>query len=422
MLTYGSSLIPIKSLPELQKPKKPKNVKSWWFYLIDFIADLLIEAVAFAVNIISAGQGGRVVSLVLGAVKDFALPLLFGYKVNWVDLSINAGINLAYLGISKIITKGKKVLRHFKNVVRFIQNPQAFLNFAVNKSTYQLRKILQKKFDKIATKKIIKAIRKGIKVLVKAFAFYQGYKNADDKQGYVLKNVQRYATSKLKFFLKKMTRKGVAFLSKNKIKNNGTWKDSKTWISFTTSKWIDGVKIASNTWLEQDEAKSVSFYVFFNREATHNKKTLLFIDRPKDELISFLNATSKGKYYLDTWAWGWEVGKKIRTILTTKKEKFWINKLENSIYNEHFKTTLKSFDSASEKAIEEFRNSFKVLSSTRRRNLGNKIVVEFASGQTKFYNRIKTVDLFNNKFGDKFKDFKRVNFGTTKLVKKPIKL
>gem|GEM_PF-4719966 len=46
----------------------------------------------------------------------------------------------------------------------------------------------------------------------------------------------------------------------------------------------------------------MSFYIFFNKITTRNKKALIFIDMQIEQFKNFILASSKGKFYLDNFA------------------------------------------------------------------------------------------------------------------------
>ena len=441
MITYGSNLSIVKALPELQKPQR-KRKRSWLFYLIDFVADLIVDIIGTAAKILTGGNKiiGNAVEIGLGALKDILLPLAFGYEVDWKEVGTNAIFRLLVNGISGALKHTKKFLRRVKNltfikkvvnttkkIINFVKNPKGLLNFAVNKLTYSLKRKLITKFGKIKSTKIIKFVRNSIKTFI--FSIYTGisFAKAKDKKKFILnrgKNLlSGFAKRKINSFKNKLIIPKIREIAKNKKTTTKDFvsflqKNDKTWIKFNDSHWIDGIKIASNDWIENENDNFVSFYIFFNKITTRNKKALIFIDTPIEQFKKFILASSKGKFYLDNFAWGWEIGKHIRN-----KTKFFINKLStNSKYNNHFVASISTFNINSNNAIEELRNEFKVLSSTRNRKLGNQIAIEFNDNKIDFFKQgsirtEKKFDLFINKNKSKIRKTTKT-FSLVKSIKK----
>ncbi|AAC33776.1 HtpA [Mycoplasma phage MAV1] len=429
MLSYGKNLISRKAIP-----LKPKSKgKPWWYYVVDIVLDLIIEALSLAVGVLSAGAASGITRLGLGLIKDITLSSVFDRKINWKDVFLNAGLNLVFVGIGKSLSKFSKISKSARLIKKFAfyaASPQKFLNWIINKATYGLKKTLINTVGQVAGKKITKFLRTGLKLISKTAIITSAFLLAKNKAEFAYKNIKTFAIRKFKNLLTKSIRRQFTknfwgAIKGKKLKASGynqiLQKHNQTWIPFPSSKWIEGVKIASDNWIFNDDNTLISYYVFFKSRfaarirTTVQKDPLIFIDRPIEEFNDFLSSGSKGKFYLDELAWGWELGKAIRN--QSKKPrgtKFYINSLEKeNKYNKHFLASLKEFDTKSNLAVEEFRNQFKVLSTTRRRKLGNKIVVEFKSGDTRFYGRIPDATKFNSKFGNKFQDFRK----TTKNVK-----
>lgn len=432
MLHYGTNIALLKPLPELAKPK-PKPSKFWSFIhaILDFIGEIIVGAIVEVVNFLTFGIKvvGQIVEVVLGTIKDITVDLITGKKIDWKQVGKNAlwragTISYAYaakkfstfiktIKQSKHIKTISKIEKIGKQVTSFIKNPASLFKYMANKATYHITKALQKTsimkklLKKYSFKQIKHFIQKSIRYATLSTSLTIGFINSKDKSKFVFDRsrslLRLYSKKWTKSIINKTTNKYIQKLAKKDCQSvqkyqNALKRNSQTWIKFTSS-WIDGVKIASTDWIENENDSFISYYVFFNPTTTKNKNPLLFINRPISEFNSFLTATSKGKYYLDNFAWGWEIGRAIRRQDKKVKNNFWISKLENqaSKYNQHFLNSISEFDNTTQDAIEVFRNQFKVLSSTRNRRLGNRIVVEFDNKNVRFYKKM-TEQKFNRTF------------------------
>ncbi|WP_027120704.1 hypothetical protein [Mycoplasmopsis lipofaciens] len=453
MISYGSNLELKKPLPELLKIQKPEE-KGFLYYLhsfLDFVGEVVIDVISEAVTIATFGNKfiGETVELVLGFVKDVIIDLAIYQKVDWKNVLVNAAWRLGTIAFMnglrktknfiKQINKGKyaktisKTTNFVKKSISFIKNPQSLYKYFLNKVSYKIQKTFFKstKWSKIQIKKIKKIIKNIINYGTYWTSFGISFYKADDKAKFLFSRTKNLARIRFKKLTKKITKdiydKRIKNLAKKNPKNIYEYQKimkqhNQTWIQFYDSNWIDGLKIASTDWIENKNEQFLSYYVFFNRLTTNNKNALLFIDRPIEEFNNFINSSSKGKYYLDNLAWGWNVGKAIRNQNKTGKSKFWISKLEKTAnkYDIHFLKSIREFDKTSNTTIETFRNQFKVLSSTRNRKLGNRIAVEFNNKKVVFYKK-KNEEQFNKTFKN-FNNIKRTSKGINLIIKKPKRL
>ncbi|PZV97731.1 hypothetical protein, partial [Metamycoplasma auris] len=363
------------------------------------------------------------------------LPAIFGYEVNVQNVWYNALFKYAMFGsrtILKFVRKSKlakqvswfkKLVQKGQTAIRFIMNPQAALTYVVNKTTYKLKKVLLKKFNRKTVNKVIRILRKGIKFSIKSGILITAFVKSKDKKEFVLNRLKQVGIKGIKKFSKSII-KSTIFKKFKKFKTRSDFKNSldfadQSWISFKgMSKWIDGLKIASDNWIYEKNEETLSYFVFFNPSTTNNKKSLLFFNRPIDEFKDFLDAPSKGQYYLDNLAWGWTVGAAING-----KTKFSISKLENTKYSQHFLSAIKEFDKNSKDVVENLKDNFKVLSSARNRKLGNKIVIEWNDDKVSFLDRkgFQTEEKYDKFFSNRQHLIKKISKPIT-LVKSVKKL
>ncbi|BDX52595.1 hypothetical protein [Metamycoplasma equirhinis] len=433
MLYYGTNLVVKEALPELAK--KARKSPNLLFKILNFLSNLVIDIVSKAITFLTGSKVfGDIIEVILGAINDIVLPSIFGIPIDWSEVASNAVFRFLVIGASstlksvKKFIKTKKLFKFNKTVkflqtgIRFIKNPKAALNFVVNKVTYSLKKKLIKKLGKNSAEKIIKFVRNSIKGTIKTTILIKSFVLAKDKKKFLLNRLNNLANIGIRKAVNKFSNKIVTSnlkkLVKNKFSNRNDFnkllkQNNKTWISFMSqSKWIDGIKIAADDWILEENQQTISYYVFFNKLTTKNKKSLLFFNRDIEEFKNFIDATSKGKFYLDNLAWGWTIGKAI----LKKDTAFSIKKLENTKYTKHFLSSLETFEQNSKDVIENLRNEFKVLNSTRNRKLGNRIVIEWNDSNVNFFegNKFKKEEQFNKKF--------LVNNSKIKTISKPINL
>ncbi|WP_330463189.1 hypothetical protein [Metamycoplasma gateae] len=431
MLKYGKNIALLKPLPELKKPE-PSAIVRFFRHFLDFLGDVVISIIEKVINFATLGIKivGDLVEIALGAIKDIFINVIFGEKIDWKQIGINTLWRLGTTGyvyagrkfvkfVKNLSPKASNVLNWFrktgKSVWNLVKNPSNIPRYVLNKTVYFFTKKMNKSqiFKKLDLKKIKKVIRGIIRHSIGLSVFIKGMINSKNKTDFVIRRGINFLKFGQKRIIKKLfqrnARKNILSLAKNNNQSVKAYekvlkKADLTWIPFKDSNWIDGVKIASTSWIENENDSKISFYTFFNSEV--KKPPLLFIDRPIDEFNSFITAASKGKFYLDNFAWGWEIGKAIK--LQEKEQKntktyFWIKNLDskNSKYSKHFLSSISSIEENQEAALEAFRNNFKVLSSTKNRFLGNKMVVQFDNEKIRFYKKmtksIYNKTLLNNK-------------------------
>ncbi|MDI3350476.1 hypothetical protein [Mycoplasmopsis arginini] len=431
MLKYGKNIALLKPLPELKKPE-PSAIVRFFRHFLDFLGDVVISIIEKVVNFATLGIKivGDLVEIALGAIKDIFINVIFGEKIDWKQIGINTLWRLGTTGyvyagrkfvkfIKNLSPKASNVLNWFrktgKSVWNLVKNPSNIPRYLLNKTVYFFTKKMNKSpiFKKLDLKKIRKVIRGIIRHSIGLSVFIKGMINSKNKTDFAIRRGINFLKFGQKRIIKKLfqrnARKNILSLARNNNQSVKSYervlkKADLTWIPFKDSNWIDGVKIASTSWIENENDSKISFYTFFNSEV--KKPPLLFIDRPIDEFNGFITAASKGKFYLDNFAWGWEIGKAIK--LQEKEQKntktyFWIKNLssKNSKYNKHFLSSISSIEENQEAALEAFRNNFKVLSSTKNRFLGNKMVVQFDNEKIRFYKKmtksIYNKTLLNNK-------------------------
>ncbi|BAQ54595.1 hypothetical protein [Mycoplasmopsis arginini] len=431
MLKYGKNIALLKPLPELKKPE-PSAIVRFFRHFLDFLGDVVISIIEKVVNFATLGIKivGDLVEIALGAIKDIFINVIFGEKIDWKQIGINTLWRLGTTGyvyagrkfvkfVKNLSPKASNVLNWFrktgKSVWNLVKNPSNIPRYVLNKTVYFFTKKMNKSpiFKKLDLKKIRKVIRGIIRHSIGLSVFIKGMINSKNKTDFVIRRGINFLKFGQKRIIKKLfqrnARKNILSLAKNNNQSVKAYervlkKTDLTWIPFKDSNWIDGVKIASTSWIENENDSKISFYTFFNSEV--KKPALLFIDRPIDEFNGFITAASKGKFYLDNFAWGWEIGKAIK--LQEKEQKntktyFWIKNLDskNSKYSKHFLSSISSIEENQEAALEAFRNNFKVLSSTKNRFLGNKMVVQFDNEKIRFYKKmtksIYNKTLLNNK-------------------------
>ncbi|MDC8920545.1 hypothetical protein PR253_02470 [Metamycoplasma hyosynoviae] len=439
MVYYGTNSAVKKGLPELKKLKS--KTWNWLFHAANLISNLIIDIVSSAISILpipGAKLIGNIVETTLGAISDIAIPLIFGRSVDYKEVGINAtwrfftiGSFSVLKGIRKIYKKipvVNKAIRFFQRIASFAKNPVGLIHYVVNKTTYKLKVKLIKSLGRKQASFIIKGIRKAYRTTIKASVFTVSLLTAKNKEDFLrqrLSNLISFGIKKgFRIINKKIFIKGIKKLAASKFSTRESLKKyvkvkNQTWIPFYESKWIDGVKIVDDKWVYEEDQKMISYFVFFNKLATKNKKSLIFFNRPIEEFKEFLTTSDKGKWYLDNLAWGWEVGAAIRK---KNKKPFLINKLEKTKYNQHFLSSVKQFENTTDNAIERLRDKFKVLSSARNRNLGNKIVIEWNDQKVDFFSRddASKATHFDSKFlykGKKMKSIKKA-FSLVKSIKK----
>lgn len=99
------------------------------------------------------------------------------------------------------------------------------------------------------------------------------------------------------------------------------------------SAWLQTLKIykAYNPW----NMTAINAVVTFNPKTTNNKKPVLLVQKDYSQVMKLVSASSPGNHYLNTFAWGWEIGKILRNsekILLKSKLPLYVRFISNFNY------------------------------------------------------------------------------------------
>lgn len=182
-------------------------------------------------------------------------------------------------------------------------------NLAENLEKWKIEKehITSIRYNIKISSQIFKYVKKTSRIIAMArprYLFYRGI-NALGKR----------TANKVFAYLKKWEDKKVLLLI-NKFKNKfqapirnilRTTQERLNMIIFDSS-WISGVRIIPISRL----SVNMHLLVFFNPTTTNNKSDVFLNNVPKLMFEKWLTSKSKGAFYLNNFAWGWEIGRWIR--------------------------------------------------------------------------------------------------------------
>lgn len=133
--------------------------------------------------------------------------------------------------------------------------------------------------------------------------FYLGKKLSD----LATRKAKRNFNKKINNYIQKVLEPKIQ--KKFKFLNNFFENTDKAWLPLNSS-WIRAIRIIKNN--EKWNFHTASFVIKFNPATTNNKKALYIANKNVDVILGFLTAESPGAYYIDNFAWGWEIGKLLR--------------------------------------------------------------------------------------------------------------
>ncbi|MDC8919692.1 hypothetical protein [Metamycoplasma hyosynoviae] len=338
------------------KPFKKYSLKDskWWKWvrlILQTISSILISIATEAINAIIPGLG-TALDFAFNTLIDLAFNLIENDgKIDWIDFAINTGFNAAgavvkgfkqfkalrshnmMLSLADNISDTNKAFKKqfqqsAKQLAKFgaedldnamIANYKTFKKTSTNllntleKTQRDFSLINQNDIFKetaIASKTAYnstkKVLTKTTNALVKARAFI------------TLLSSPRYAAKKaIDLVLKKPRNKLVKTFNKfisDKVKKvilrgKRTFDDAIKRIPLN-SQWIESIGIykGHSPW----DLTKISAVIRFRPLATKSKKPILLWQKDSKLISNFLTTASPGKYYLDNFAWGWDVGKILR--------------------------------------------------------------------------------------------------------------
>lgn len=325
-----------------------------WFKWIRWALEL---TAGVGIGILTGGAGfaGVVADFALSSAADLAFNAAFnGGEVDWKDFGISTAFNsVAFIGQSvkayknyakanKLISLANNVSSSEKSLSNILKNDS--LSMKIFNSTDEildangkiishykifdqsheliekaLKETTENSFKKtlaISEREYLK-VNKSIKSFKKFFVGarsvvslltsprYAGKKVIDlilrKPKQLLTKTWNKFITAKSQAVLKKIGRKSFNELIKNIPIN---------------SSWLQSIKIykAYNPW----DIKTCNALLRFNPATTSSRKNpkgkepVLLISKNVSDIMKLINAPSPGRFYLDNFAYGWEIGKILR--------------------------------------------------------------------------------------------------------------
>ncbi|MHA3786066.1 hypothetical protein [Mycoplasma sp. Z244C] len=323
---------PTQRLKELQENKP---VTFWDRILkpvVAFFTDVILE---FAIDILSVvlpitAIPAHLIKIGARFVKNVIVSGISTGKVNWEDVMIGTATETLLFGFAKsmkYISKLGKIGKSISKGVKYTRQTIRFLKKSISqKILFASKKIINKavsksKFLTASAKKFLnvpninKTIRAGMVVVKSIKNPWILLTKAMTKSRAMAKHfVQKTVYKKMASYYAKELNKNIAKQQINKkiankwIKANRLAKKGQFYFN---SSWISGIRLYDERYWDQSEF--VTFFLYFKREATKSSikpkgKRPLQFTITYGELMNFLEAPSKGRYYLDNWAWGWVKG------------------------------------------------------------------------------------------------------------------
>ncbi|MFU2193410.1 hypothetical protein [Mycoplasma sp. 4079] len=328
------------------KEKKEETIWSKIFKAVSsFFIDVVLEVAIDALSVVLPIGAIPLQLIKIGArfVKNVIVSLVENNgAVDWASVAISTAIETATFGLAKGLSYIKKVTKFGKGIAKGIQATKKAVSFIKQGLTQKIETITKTAFKYVDKYKLIKSntIRKFVnaKTISKAIQtgkeFFSIVKNpfslvtklSTKAQQLVKKNIKDKMVRLQAAYYKKQLQNQIIkkkvispktankYIRANRLANKGQF--------YFNSSWISGIRLYDERYW--DQSNDVSFFLYFKRDATKSKnspkgKRPLQFTMSYEEMFNFLKAPSKGQYYLDNWAWGWDMGR-IRIDTSTEFE------------------------------------------------------------------------------------------------------
>ncbi|WLP85243.1 hypothetical protein [Mycoplasma seminis] len=340
ILAYREPQVVYKTAEQRLKEIQENKPASWYEKLlkpvVSFFTDVILE---FAIDVLSvvipvAAIPMQIIKIGARFVKNVVVSAIAYGKIVWEDILISTALETALFGfgkglryISKLGNIGKKTAKSIqitRQLTRSLnrslsQNILYASKKLINKTLSNSKTIASSSLKKFlnprnvnkaieAGRLVFASIRNPFRLITKTITKSRSLVKRQLKAK-VANTMSKYYTKQLeKTVAKQQINKKLAnkYIRANRLANKGQL--------YFNSSWISGVRLYDERYWDQSEF--VTFFLYFKREATKSSKnkkgkrplqfTMLY-----GELLNFLNAPSKGSYYLENWAWGWQNGKRI---------------------------------------------------------------------------------------------------------------
>ncbi|MFV8480112.1 hypothetical protein ACNQ2O_00625 [Mycoplasma sp. AA7A] len=350
---------PSQKLKEIQEQKP----LSFWDRLLKPIVAFFVDTILeFTIDILSvvlpiAAIPAQIIKIGARFVKNVIVSAVAFGKVVWEDVLIATATEAVLFGFGKSLTYISKLGKAGKNIakgIRYTKQTLRFLKKSISqKILYASKSILSKavknsKFLTAGVKKVLtpqninKAIRAGrvtyaairnpFTLITKAITASRKLTKKFLQKNVYEKMANYYAIQLNKSLAKKQLNKNLAnkYIRSQRLAKKGQF--------YFNSSWISGIRLYDERYWDQSEF--VTFFLYFKKEATNSSinpkgKRPLQFTLPYQELMNFLNAPSKGSYYLNNWAWGWVKGQGRRKI----NELLELSNLDNVVADKLFRIT-----------------------------------------------------------------------------------
>ncbi|MFV8476166.1 hypothetical protein [Mycoplasma sp. VS403A] len=350
---------PSQKIKEIQENKP----LTFWDRLIKPIVAFFVDTILeFTIDILSvvlpiAAIPAQIIKIGARFVKNVIVSAVAFGKVVWEDVLIATATEAVLFGFGKslaYINKLGKIGKNISKAVQYTKQTARFLQKSISqKILYASKSILNKavknsKFLTAGVKKVLtpqninKALRAGrvtyaairnpFTLITKAITSSKALTKKFLQKNVYQKMANYYATQLNKSLAKKQLNKNLAnkYIRTQRLAKKGQF--------YFHSSWISGIRLYDERYWDQSEF--VTFFLYFKREATSSSinskgKRPLQFTLPYQELLNFLNATSKGQYYLNNWAWGWVKGSGRRKI----NELLELSNLDSAVADKLFRIT-----------------------------------------------------------------------------------
>lgn len=332
---------------------KSYGMPSW----IKWLRIPLEIAVNVGIGIVTGGLGlvaGVITDFVLSTISDIIFSAAFnGGKIEWKEVGISAAFNVAvfagkFARVFKQQRKANKLMSLVDNIETDNKELQTLFRRKVSTSLFENTeevldnngKIIShyKLFDKkyaelekelsgLTPSSFKKTAMQSYNEYSKAQKAFRDLRKIFVKSRSVLSLLTspRYAAKKLVDVILKKPKKIIT-----QAWNKWITKRVNDWVAKTgrktveqviknlpiNSSWLESIKIykAYNPW----DLKSCNALLKFNKEATRSskhpngKEPVLLWNKRASDIVKLVKAQSPGKFYLDNFAYGWEIGKILR--------------------------------------------------------------------------------------------------------------
>ncbi|VEU70445.1 hypothetical protein [Mycoplasmopsis glycophila] len=300
--------------------------KSLGSFFFELVAEFVIDAISIAVPL--AGIPLQLIKAGARFVKNVIFEWVQYGTISWKRILISTATEIASLGMSKAIKALSKVSRTFaisKQAISFIKS-------GFSEKVAKVADILFKKTFKSNNQVVNKLKNLGInsagQIISKGKEVYEIIKNPlslimkgqskllEMSKKQIAKRIDKIAVEHWEKVNKKLINQGLLKAHTAERYAQALHKYNKGQIYFLSS-WISGVRVENPEYWVQNQM--ITFFLYFKREATSTLdnpkgKRPLQLVLPLKDFYEFIYAPSKGRYYLDKIAWGWELGKGLRDL------------------------------------------------------------------------------------------------------------